>query len=216
MSKSSPSQTKLAAAVCVAVLAILACNAPFGREAPTATPTATATLEPTETSSETQKATLEPAQTVPPAVDTPTVSKPIETPDPTATREEPPTLAPTHTSTPSRTPRPTATTGTAPTTTPSATAGSNGPLSFTYQISWRLKDEKASQAIATVTMLATGGGGEYVYFRDDLQVDGPVFEYEWSTCRGNPGSLRVDSADGQSVRTDYYENPPCPTPTPQR
>jgi hypothetical protein len=47
-----------------------------------------------------------------------------------------------------------------------------------------------------------------------MEVDGPVFEYEWSTCRGNPGSLRVDSSDGQSVLKNYFENPPCPTPTP--
>jgi len=210
MLKTRPSEMSLAAAVCVIVLAMLACNAPFGGEAATST----ATPEPTQTS--TQEATLEPAQTAPPAVAKPTESKPTATSAPTATAEEQPTLAPTRTTTPSHTPRPTSTSTVVRTVTPATTADNDGPLSFTYQITWRMKDASANQAIATVAMVATGGGGEYTYFRDDLPVDGPVFEYEWSTCRGNPGSLRVDSADGQSVRTDYYENTPCPSPTPQQ
>jgi hypothetical protein len=212
MSKTGPSQISLATGVCVAFLAILACNAPFGREE--ATPTTT--LEPTETATGVQQATLEPAQTAAPAVDTATASKPTATSEPTATIAEQPTLAPTLTPSPSHTPRPTATRQVEQTITPTSTGGNDGPLSFTYQIVWKLKDEHATQAIATVSIFATGGGGEYRYFRDDLQVAGSVFEYEWSTCSGNPGSLRVDSADGQSVRTEYYENSPCPTPTPQR
>ncbi len=84
-----------------------------------------------------------------------------------------------------------------------------GPLSFTYTIEWEVTSDPAF-AIATVTIVATGGSGGYQYFRDDLPVDGPIFQYQWATCRANPGSLRVDSADGQSVRTNYFETPPCP------
>lgn len=210
MLRTHPSEMSLAVAACVIVLAMLACNAPFGREVATST----ATSEPTATNA--QGATLEPAQTAPPAVAKPTESGPTATSGPAATAEEQPTLIATHTTTPSHTPRPASTSTVEHTVTPASTAGNDGPLSFTYQITWRLKDAGASQAIATVSMMATGGGGEYTYFRDDLPVDGPVFEYEWSTCRGNPGSLRVDSVDGQSVRADYYENTPCPTPTPQK
>lgn len=213
---SGKGQKRLATALCALVFAVLACNAPLGlrEEAATATP------EPTETATETNKATLEPAQTAAPAIDTATAGKPTETPEPSATTAQP-TLAPTHTAAPSHTPRPSHTPGPTSTrvaghtATPEPTTGNDGPLSFTYQISWRLKNEGATQAIATVTIFATGGGGDYEYFRDEQQVDGSVFEYEWRTCQGNPGSLRVDSADGQSVRTDYFENPPCPTPTPQ-
>jgi hypothetical protein len=212
MSTIASDRTKMTAAVCAVAMAILACNAPFAREAVTAT----VTPEATETATATERATIEPAQTAPQAVDEATASNPSATPQPTATTIETPTLAPTHTASPSHTPRPTSTRETVRTATPTTTSGNAGPLSFTYEINWRLKDEKATMAIATVTILATGGGGEYKYYRDDLPVDGPVFEYEWRTCQGNPGSLRVDSADGQSVRTDYFENPPCPTPTPQR
>lgn len=212
MSTIASNRIRVTTAVCFVAMAMLACNAPFARVAVTAT----ATLEVTETATATVSATLEPAQTAPPAVDTATVSKPSATPQPTATIAQTPTLAPTRTASPSHTPRPTSTRETVRTVTPTSTGGNAGPLSFTYQINWRLKDEKATQAIATVTILATGGGGKYKYYRDDLPVDGPIFEYEWGTCRGNPGSLRVDSADGQSARSDYFENPPCPTPTPQR
>jgi hypothetical protein len=122
-----------------------------------------------------------------------------------------PTLAATLTLTkaPTRPPLPTET----HTLTP--TSGVNqGPLSFTYEISWRIENEK--DAIATVNFYPKGGDGEYTYYRDDLLVDGPVFEYRWATCTGNPGSLRVDSADGQTSRVDYFEQTPCPTATPNQ
>jgi hypothetical protein len=97
--------------------------------------------------------------------------------------------------------------------TATATGASSGPLNFTFTIDWRLSPANPYQAIAHVIIYATGGDGNYSYYRDDLPVDGPEFEYVWAACRGNPGSLRVDSA-GQSVRQNYFEDPPCPTPTP--
>lgn len=89
-----------------------------------------------------------------------------------------------------------------------------GPLDFQYHISWRFKDDTYQQSIATVTITAKGGGGEYVYYRDGLLVDGPVFEYEWVSCRGNPGTFRVESADGQFKDMSYFGEPLCATPTP--
>ena len=70
------------------------------------------------------------------------------------------------------------------------------------------------EAIATVTIYPSGGGGDYEYFMGGQPVDGPIFEYTWRVCKANPQSLTVVSADGQSVTQSYYEQPPCPTPTP--
>jgi hypothetical protein len=70
------------------------------------------------------------------------------------------------------------------------------------------------QSIATVTIQPSGGGGGYEYYMGGIPVEGPIFEYTWRNCYGNPQSLTVTSADGQSVTQDYFENPPCPTATP--
>jgi hypothetical protein len=203
---------RLGLMIALLVGAVLACNAPLAEdEAITETPTATP--ESTEPAASTAEATLASPQTVPASLETEEAGEQTSEPVPTFTPIQQPTLA--ATLTPSSTPRPTATArpgGTArPTSTP---PDAGGPLSFTYNISWRLKDASATQAVATVTIDAKGGSGVYFYYRDDLRVAGPVFEYEWATCSGNPGSLRVDSTDGQTARTEYFENPPCPTPTP--
>lgn len=172
----------------------LACNAPIGGETPSPPPPATSaeTNQPTATSTEPATTELAPdSETETPAV-LPTFT-PIQS---TIPADASPTLAtvPTETATPEETP-----TGEA----------DSGPLSFTYVIVWEVTSNPGV-AVATVTITANGGGGNYEYYRDDLPVDGPLFQYEWATCRANPGSLRVDSADGQSVRTDYFETPPCP------
>ena len=193
----------------------LACNAPLAKEnaePPTREndPEVVNTVQATDSRVE---ATLGSPQTIPAALETEEAREESGKELPTFTPIQPPTLAATLTpsATPSR--RPTFTPR--PGVVASATAADiGGPLSFTYHISWRLKDASAKMAIATVIIDAKGGSGVYTYYRDDLEVDGPVFEYEWSTCSGNPGSLRVDSTDGQTARVEYFENPPCPTATP--
>jgi hypothetical protein len=120
--------------------------------------------------------------------------------------------------TPSLTPTtpPLATSTQAGTSEPTATEsqGDLGPLSFHYEIVWRLDPSDPMQSIATVTITASGGGGGYEYFWDTFPVDGPIFEYTWRSCYGDPHSITVTSADGQSVTVKYFQNPPCPTPTP--
>ena len=74
-------------------------------------------------------------------------------------------------------------------------------------------DASALEAIATVTLKATGGGGGYKYFRDIDEVES-IFEYVWATCRGNPITFRVTSASGESVEQALFFDPPCPTATP--
>lgn len=184
----------------------LACNAPIGNATPgpTETPTnpSTATIDPTPSN------TISAPETVPfgSASATPDSNEQADLPTFTPIQ---PTLAATLTPTkmPTQLPVPTGT----HTLTPTSDVN-QGPLSFTYEITWRI--ENAKDAIATVNFYPKGGGGEYTYYRDDLQVNGPVLEYRWATCTGNPGSLRVDSADGQTSRVDYFEQTPCPTATP--
>lgn len=190
-------------------LAALACNAPLGGETPP--PTAeilapSATPEPTET--------LGIPETVPAALAsaTPDVSEPEGRP--TFTPITVPTLRPS--ATPSNTPRPRASSTPRPTTGSSTTvpAGTVVPLRIDYRLDWRFSPGNALVSIATMTIRVEGGRGPYLYFRDDVQVEGPTFEYEWASCKGNPGTLRVESADGQSAALSYFGRPPCPTPTP--
>ena len=197
----------------------LACNAPFAEPTVLAPPTLAATAagetpaSPTATATPASaEATTEPAgsdETAPAA----TAPGDTATPRPTFTPIQQPTLANSPTALPSSTPRATSTPRSA-TATATKTAGSGGPLSLDYQVSWSLSPADPFKAIASVTLTANGGSGVYTYYHDDLAVPGPNFTYEWGACRGNPGSFRVDSSDGQSVRVDYFENPPCPTPTP--
>ena len=203
---------RLGLMIALLLAAGLACNAPLAEdEAITETPTATP--ESIEPAASPEEATLAAPQTAPASVQTEEAGMETTEPIPTFTPIRQPTLAATLTLSP--TPRPTATARPGGTSRPTSTpSDAGGPLSFTYNITWRLKDASATQAIATVTIDAKGGSGVYTYYRDDLRVDGPVFEYEWATCSGNPGSLRVDSTDGQTARTEYFENPPCPTATP--
>lgn len=106
----------------------------------------------------------------------------------------------------------------APTVTPRATpggtdgnaGGADGPLELTYEVAWELNSADTAFALATVTLNATGGDGEYTFFRDDIPTGGSQFVYRWGSCKANPGSFRVDSGDGQSVKLDYYEESPCP------
>jgi hypothetical protein len=88
-----------------------------------------------------------------------------------------------------------------------------GPLTFNFDITWRLSSEIPEEAIATVTVYPSGGEGDYTYTWDEQLVENP-FEYPWRLCKGNPSTLTVESADGQIVIKKYFERPPCPTPTP--
>jgi hypothetical protein len=190
------------------ILAGLACNAPLGtgEEVPSP-PAGTVSL------------TTVPAETTAGAAPTVSATPGESTPLPTFTRIQP-TLAPTVTAKASSTVQATPTMATTPTDGPAAsptvTGSPDTPLSFTYTINWRLDAANPMVALASVVISAQGGGGGYLYFRDDLPVAGPAFEYAWAACTANPGSLRVDSANGQSVRVDYFEQAPCPTPTPTR
>jgi hypothetical protein len=213
----------------------LACNAPFSDTEPSPTrelqgkedPDTQEPPAPSEPTLDSEPiSTLGSPATVPVIIDTPKATQPQATSSDTPTVEIP-TLAATVTAsnTPTRRPLPTRTREGSSTPSGTEIPGSPGPLTFHYEIVWRLHPTDPSESIATVTVNAEGGGGGYRYYMgcENTQesqclptdeVDGPIFEYMWRNCRGNPQSLTVTSADGQSVTVKYYENPPCPTPTP--
>lgn len=84
-------------------------------------------------------------------------------------------------------------------------------LAFDLEISWRIDPNDTNEAIATVTVTARGGDGDYTYFRDgSLRQDGPTFEYRWRSCTGNPVSFQVEDGSGQRASQDRFEQTPCP------
>jgi hypothetical protein len=199
----------------------LACNAPLinsdatpTRERPRKEAADTPVPERPAVTSE-PDATLGSPATVPVIIGTPAATGPPGSPPDTPTVVFP-TLAPTVT--PSNTPtrRPASTSTPDQTTTPSSThvPGNDGPLSFTFEIVWSPHPTNPLESIATVTVYPSGGGGGYEYYMGGIPVDGPTWQYAWRNCNGNPQSLTVTSADGQRVTENYYENPPCPTPSP--
>ena len=135
-------------------------------------------------------------------------STPIWRPSSTPVWQPSPTWRPTHT------PRPSYPTHTPPPPRPTNTRVAQGPLAFTYEIQWEVTPGVYDQVTAHVTIVATGGTGQYEYYRDGLPQTGATFSYQWAACRANPGSIRVESGN-ESVTEDYYEVPPCPaTPSP--
>ncbi len=199
--------------------ASLACNLPFSDVEPSPTEIlATVEIPATEAPVIIPTAVeLTPGQpsTVPAIIETPDATKSVAAPSETPTVEIPTlaaTVTPSHT--PTRRPNPTVTQE--GTVDPSATDSqpSTGPLTFHYQIDWRLNPSDPLESFATVTVTAAGGGGGYIYLWDEIEQDGPIWEYSWRSCKGDPHSITVNSADGQSVTVNYFENPPCPTPMP--
>ena len=205
---------------------VLACNAPITE--PTSPPPPDDNSDsdenevpagPSDSEADEPTATTEPSATLSPEAEEGEPAEPeaSHTPLPTFTPIQQPTLASTPTNVPTGTPRPTSSSGgsggSSATSTP--VSSSSGPLTLEYNVSWALDPSDPFKAIATVNLTASGGSGVYTYYHDELPVAGPMFTYEWGACRGNPGSFRVDSTDGQSIKIDYFENPPCPTPTPQ-
>jgi hypothetical protein len=77
-----------------------------------------------------------------------------------------------------------------------------------------IRREPNNQAVLTLRVIATGGGGGYKYYNDNVQQPGDTFDV-LGTC-GAPltHTIKVTSADGESVSIQYFEAGNCPTPTP--
>ncbi len=189
----------LAAVLGLALLMLIGCNVTaIFPERPTIPPPPTLQPAPASTPTPIQIAPTATDTPAPPAGPLPTFTPRLRaTADPNRPTRVPPTQ-------PAGFPLPSGT----PAETPAANPG--GPIGFTYQITWELDPADRSQAVATVRITPSGGDGNYQYFRDEMPIGGPLFSYRWAVCAGNPGSLRVTSGDGQTLKLDYFEMPPCP------
>jgi hypothetical protein len=175
----------------VLVLGLVACTAPAPTEPPT-----------------TEPPTIEPVAT--PEVQTVVVTRMITpTPEPTFTPATPIVVTRVVIATdtpvpPTDTPRPR----------PRATPTSAGPLDFTHWLGgWSLISKAEDEYEYIIHIEVTGGSPPYVYHHDLETFDIPDIPGRARGCTPLVHTIQVDSADGQSVRRDYwYPAPWCPTP----
>lgn len=216
--------------IIVLILALSACNRQSPEVVPTDAPEPTETeapntipetVTPDVVTRETEETTPAAATGTPHATFTPlrppTATATRAGAEPTATRAD---AAPPPTETTAAPATPTATRATPTDTATEPTTGTpgddTGSLTFVYDISWELPESDPTLAIATVTVTPSGGTGQYTYYHDNIQQEGPIFTFEWRTCQPKPGSIRVESGS-RSAEDEYFAEPPCPatfTPEP--
>lgn len=170
------------------VASVLACNPPNSTSAPQPPPaTVTPYVPATASSQETQP----PPATIPPQAASPEATSPSETPAATDTPQ------------PTNTPRPAATAK--PTQPVSA-----GPLDFdppTWIHSW---EPLADGGVKAVIRIIIVGGAPPFTISHGPSVVGQTMQREYLIefirhgCSGIPQSITVESADGQSVKKDYW------------
>ncbi|CAG0935264.1 hypothetical protein TFLX_04096 [Thermoflexales bacterium] len=191
---------------CLLLATSLACS--LGGAVPQAAPpTPTATVaagqEPTVTLPAAPPA--QPALTATEEPASPEQPLPTETVKPTTTAE------PTATATQTPKPRlPLATKRPLGTIQLKATAA---PLAVSYEVV-KIERVEGEQAKLTMKVIATGGGGGYLYYHDDIARPGPLFEVAGVCGKPFVHTLKVTSASGGSVSLPYHVAGLCPTPTP--
>ena len=161
------------------------------------------------------QAPASPAPAAQPTVAPPTkVQIEIPTVAPTVAGEALPTDTATPSVTPSPTPTTTATQTPQPATaTPTKKPVNAGPLAFSYEFV-AIKRNPNNQAVLTIKVTATGGAGGYTYYHDEQKQAGAVFDVLGTCGRPFNHTLKVTSADGQSMSAGYFTAGACPTPTP--
>lgn len=187
---------------CLLLATLLACS--LGGPAPQAAPppAVTATVP-----------AGQPTLTLPPAG--PTQPPAVSADQPTATTEPaaPPstdTIAPTATTptaTATRTPKPRAVVVTVQRRVTAA------PLTVNYEVV-EIKRDEGDEATLTLKVIATGGGGGYRYYHDDIAQSGAIFKVPGRCGKPFVHTIKVTAANGQSVALPYHVNGHCPTPTP--
>ena len=175
--------------VSATVLAACSSGGPIPQAAP---PTATVEGLPT--------ATLPPlSPTQPPLAPTdPPTESPTETP------------LPTDTSTPTATVTPTPKPRVAGTVRPRVTAA---PLVISYEVV-EIKRDQGEQATLMLKVNATGGGGAYRYYHDDIVQPGALFKVAGICGKPFVHTIKVSAANGETVSLPYHVGGRCPTPTP--
>lgn len=204
---------------------------PFAAKTPTATVTATPTttatlvklLTPTPTVTWTPSPTAVPTHTsipTPTSTETPTLSPestPTNTPEPTATE----TLVP-PTSTPTNTPVPPTSTATAtatqpPTSTPTSTPTVT-PTSAPLAINWELLEKKCiskHQWTMKFRLTASGGKGQYTYYRDITLIHGPtsetqyIYELTYGADASAVGTFFIESGGQRAENKFWVDHPDC-------
>ena len=163
-------------------------------------------------------ATAVPEATQPPATPPSSTAAPINTKPavatfpPVAPSTIPPTVPgealPTDTPTPSPTPTPTTTPKPPAASNTPALTGTSGPLSVKYEVV-SIKRKNGDQAVMTLRVIASGGGGGYRYYHEDVLQAGPIFEVAGTCNKPFNHTIKVTSADGQTVRVQYFEQGKC-------
>ena len=99
---------------------------------------------------------------------------------------------------------------------PRAMPTSAGPLDFTHWLAgWSLVSSAEDEWEYVIHVEVTGGSPPYVYHHDLETFDTPDITWPARSCTALVHTIQVDSADGQSVRRDYwYPAPWCATPEP--
>jgi hypothetical protein len=165
------------------------------------------------------------APPLPPGVEVAQEVSPSATP--TATNTPLPEWPPTWTPTPTYTPWPTMTPTPTPTpipTLPSSSSASfrqttcsgvtQGPLKIDYENNPGWCPAGGPAYVADFTISASGGDGCYIYYRDIDLIEGPTrktsvtYQLKWARCGGAPGTLTVQSGDGQEVSVKFWVRPP--------
>jgi hypothetical protein len=121
----------------------------------------------------------------------------------------PPTVAgevlPTDTTTPTATETPQPSAG----ATAKPNVASSGPLSVRYEVV-KIKRSPDDQAVMTLRVIATGGGGGYQYFHDNIKQAGATFDVLGRCGKPFVHTIKVKSASGESVAVPYFEAGTCP------
>jgi hypothetical protein len=192
----------LVLAVLLLTLTTLACSigGPAAQTEPiSATPTETPTAMPAPT--EVQLATFPP---ITPSTEPPTLLPAAPTAE-QLTQQPSDTPTPTVTATLTRTLKPASSATRKPTV-------SAGPLTANYEVV-EIKRLPNDDAALVLRVIATGGGGGYRYYNDNIQQAGATFEVPGKCGKPFVHTIKVTSADGQSVSLQYFVGGQCPTPT---
>jgi len=177
----------------IAILVACSSSSPNPQAAP---PSATAGVQPTTT------ATLPSLSSTPPPMPTDT---PTEALPPTASATRTATATATVTST--QTPKPRLPVATVR---PRVTAA---PLTVSYDVV-EIKRESGEQATLMLKVNATGGGGSYRYYHDDIAQSGPLFKVAGVCGKPFVHTIKISAANGETVLLPYHVSGVCPTPTP--
>lgn len=87
------------------------------------------------------------------------------------------------------------------------------PLAVSYEVV-AITREPGEQATLTLKVIATGGGGGYRYYHDDIAQSGALFKVAGRCGKPFVHTIKVTAANGESVLLPYHVSGLCPTPTP--